>query len=133
MITTLACWPLSALVVATASVLVAARNFQSAWLMRSMGEEAYRHWYGQRLAETPIALYLLCLAGQTVLTLAVGAAVVGFSATRDDVPLVPLGIGMGIVAYGVAVLVFTLFSLWRSRRHRHYDAAHSAHDHTITR
>jgi len=38
----LAMWPLSAIVVATASVLVAARNFQSAWLMHSLGEEAYR-------------------------------------------------------------------------------------------
>ena len=38
----LAMWPLSAIVVTTASVLVAARNFQSAWLMRSLGEDAYR-------------------------------------------------------------------------------------------
>src|SRR5277367_3400300 len=34
----LSLWPLSAIVVATASVMVAARNFQSAWLMRSLGE-----------------------------------------------------------------------------------------------
>src|SRR5258707_7633975 len=39
----IAMWPLSAIVVSTASVLVAARNFQSAWLMRSLGEESYRH------------------------------------------------------------------------------------------
>ncbi len=36
---TLAFWPLPAIVISTTSVLVAARNFQSAWLMRSLGEE----------------------------------------------------------------------------------------------
>ena len=45
-------WPLSAIVVATASVLFAARNFQSAWLMRSLGEEIYRRWHVERVRET---------------------------------------------------------------------------------
>ena len=53
-----AIWPLLAIVTTTTSLLVAARNFQSAWLMRSMGEEAYRDWYVQRMAETRITLYL---------------------------------------------------------------------------
>lgn len=128
----LALLPLSAIVVATASVLVAARNFQSAWLMRSMGEERYRDWYIQRMAETPITLYLFCLAGNTLLTLVVGAAVVWFSATREYALLVPTGIGMGIIAYAVAVIVFTLYSLWRSRRRHRYDATSSINDHTIT-
>ena len=132
LVLSLAAWPLSAIIVSTASVLVAARNFQSAWLMRSMGEEAYRDWYVQRLSETPITLYLFSLAGNTLLTLAVGAAVVWFSATRDFVLLVPTGIGMGIIAYAVAVIVFTLLSLWRSRRRRRYDAVNSINDHTIT-
>src|SRR5947209_14742234 len=35
----LAFWPLPALVISTTSLLVAARNFQSAWLMRSLGEQ----------------------------------------------------------------------------------------------
>src|ERR1700748_841448 len=34
--------PVTAIAVCTLSLLVAARNFQSAWLMRSMGEENYR-------------------------------------------------------------------------------------------
>src|SRR5437762_3682919 len=42
LVTGLAMWPLSAIVVATASVLVASRNFQSAWLMHSMGEQIGR-------------------------------------------------------------------------------------------
>ena len=64
----LAFWPLSAIVVCTASVLVAARNFQSAWLMRSLGEEHYRDWHVERIQETRITLYLFCLAGNTLLT-----------------------------------------------------------------
>ena len=46
-------WPLSAIVVSTASVLVAARNFQSAWLMRSLGEEIYRRWHVERVRKQP--------------------------------------------------------------------------------
>ena len=41
-------WPLSAIVIATASVLVAAHNFQNAWLMRSLGEQNYSFWHVQR-------------------------------------------------------------------------------------
>src|SRR5215471_19414018 len=59
----LAFWPVSAIAVSTMSALVAARNFQSAWLMRSLGEEAYRQWHIQRMQETRVTLYLFCLAG----------------------------------------------------------------------
>src|SRR6266487_4255993 len=75
----LAFWPLPAIVISTTSVLVAARNFQSAWLMRSLGEHAYRDWHIQRIQETRITLYLFCLAGNTLLTAGVGAAVIYFS------------------------------------------------------
>ena len=118
MVLSLAMWPLSAIVVSTASVLVAARNFQSAWLMRSMGEEAYREWYLRRMVDSPVSLYLLCLAGNTLLTAAVGTALVVFSTTRDYVLVVPMGVGMGIIAYAVAVAFYTLLSVWRSRRRR---------------
>jgi hypothetical protein len=118
LIAALAMWPLSAIVVATASVLVAARNFQSAWLMRSMGEEAYRSWYVQRMSETRITLYLFCLAGNTLLTAGVGAALIVFSFRNEGAWLVPLGIGMGIIAYALAVVIFTLLSVWRLRRYR---------------
>ena len=57
-------WPLPAIVITTASVLVAARNFQSAWLMRSLGEDAYREWHVQRVRETRVTLYLFCLLGR---------------------------------------------------------------------
>ena len=108
----LAFWPLPAIVISTTSVLVAARNFQSAWLMRTMGEERYRDWYIERIQDTPIMLYLLCLAGNTVLSAAVGGAVIYFC--REA--LVPLGIGLGLVAYSGTVAFYTLLAIWRMRR-----------------
>jgi len=108
----LAAWPLSAIVVATASVLVAARNFQSAWLMHSLGEEIYRRWHVERVQETRVTLYLFCLAGNTLLTAGIGAALIYFSNLR----LVPFAIGMGMVAYAIAVAFYTLLAIWRIRR-----------------
>jgi hypothetical protein len=108
----LAFWPLPAVVISTTSVLVAARNFQSAWLMRSMGEQAYRDWHVARIQETRSTLFLACLAGNTLLTAAVGGVLIFFS----NMLLVPFGIGVGMVAYAGAVLVFTLFGIVRLRR-----------------
>ena len=105
-------WPLPAIVISTTSVLVAARNFQSAWLMRSLGEQMYRDWHIERVQETSVTLYLFCLFAQTALTGGVGAAVVYFS----DWKLVPLAIGLGIVAYALAVAFYTLLGIWRMRR-----------------
>src|SRR3954452_9705072 len=51
-------WPLPAIVISTTSVMVAARNFQSAWLMRSLGEHHYRDWHLDRLQETSMSLYV---------------------------------------------------------------------------
>jgi hypothetical protein len=108
----LALWPLPAIVVATASVLVAARNFQSAWLMHSLGEEVYRAWHIERVRETRVTLYLFCLAGNTLLTAGVGAALVYSS----NLQRVPFAIGMGMVAYAIAVAFYTLLAIWRMRR-----------------
>jgi hypothetical protein len=107
-----AAWPLSALVIATTSALVAARNFQAAWLMRTLGEEQYREWYVQRLRETPLPLYLFCLLSQTLLVAAIGAALMLFSG--GHLPTFP--IGLGIVAYAIAVVFYTSLALWRIRR-----------------
>ena len=112
MVVVLALWPLSAIVVATASVLVAARNFQSAWLMHSLGEDAYREWHVERVRETRVTLYLFCLAGNTLLTGGVGAVLIKFSEMR----LVPFAVGMGMVAYAIAVAFYTLLAVWRIHR-----------------
>ena len=107
-----ALWPLPAIVISTTSLLVAARNFQNAWLMRSLGEEPYRYWVVERLRETPMRLYLFCLLAQCGLVASIGAALMFFS----QLFLIPFAVGMGIVTYAVAVVLFTLLSLWRVRR-----------------
>lgn len=105
-------WPLPAIIIATTSALVAARNFQLAWLMRTAGEMNYRMWMVSKLDETPLSLFVFCLLAQTGLEAAVGGVLAWASGTR----LVPFGIGMGIVAYALTILVFTFISLWRNRR-----------------
>jgi hypothetical protein len=107
----LAAWPLPAIMLGTMSVLVAARNFQSAWLMRSMGEEAYRAWHIQRIQETQVTLYLFCLAGESGLIAALGAVIILFG---DSVVL--LGMGWGTVGYASAVAFYILLARWRLRR-----------------
>src|SRR5437867_13407710 len=109
---TFAAWPLCAITIATTSVLVAARNFQSAWLMRTLGEEGYRDWYVQRLQQTSLPLYLFCLLGQTLLTAGVGGVLMYFC----NGSLISFAIGLGIVAYALAVTIYTLLSVWRIRR-----------------
>src|ERR1700684_3504798 len=69
-------WPLTAIIVMTAGLLVAAHNFHAAWLMRTMGEAAYRDWFVERVAQTPISLYLASLCGETFLTALPGAALI---------------------------------------------------------
>lgn len=113
---TFAMWPLPAIVISTTSLLVAARNFQSAWLMRTMGEEHYRFFMAEQMGSTPFGLYLFCLGLQTTLFLVIGLALVFFG----DPMLVPFGIGMGMVAYAAAV---AFYSLLAARRHRHPPAS----------
>ncbi len=107
-----ALWPLPAIVIITTSLLVAARNFQSGWVMRSLGEERYRCWVAERLAQTSLRLYLFCLLAQTILLAGIGAALMYFS----NLFWVPFAVGMGIITYALAVTVYTLLSVWRLRR-----------------
>lgn len=109
-------WPLPAIVISTTSVLVAARNFQSAWLMRSLGEQLYREWHVERVQETSITLYLACLFGQTLLTAAVGAGVILATNGRHHDEPVALAIGLGIIAYAAAVAFYTLLGIVRMKR-----------------
>lgn len=106
-------WPLPAIIISTTSVLVAARNFQSAWLMHTSGEDNYREWFLDQLNAAHPGLFLFCLFAQSLLTGAVGAALIVFGGLDQ---LASLGIGMGIVAYAFAVTVYTLVALWRNRR-----------------
>lgn len=107
-----ALWPLPAIIIATTSILVAARNFQSAWLMRTLGEQNYRNFIAGQMERTPFGLYLVCLGLQTALYLAVGLALILSGQTQ----LVPFAIGVGIMAYAIAI---AFYSLLAARRHRH--------------
>ena len=105
-------WPLTAIIIITAGLLVAAHNFHSAWLMRSMGEEGYRRWFLEQISQTPLPLFVVCLLGETALTASVGAALVCCSGVESK----PFAIGLGILAYAAIILVYTSLSLWRLRR-----------------
>jgi hypothetical protein len=107
----LAACPSAAIMVSTMSVLIAARNFQAAWLMRSLGEEAYREWHVKHILKTALALYLSCLAGEIFSVAAVGAVIIFFGDS-----LVLLSVGWGIVGYGFAIAYFVLLARWRLGR-----------------
>jgi hypothetical protein len=107
-----ASWLLPAVILATASLLVAARNFQSAWLARSMGEEAYRQWLGERLAHTGRGLYVACIAAQAGLVGVVGAALVW----TNPLESLAAAVGLGVLSYALAVLIYPLLGarrIWR--------------------
>jgi hypothetical protein len=106
-------WPMVTIMFTTTSLLVAARNFQSAWLMRSLGEERYIHWMSDRIAEAPAGLFLFCLFAQAALFAGVGGALVWYC---GNLP-VPFAIGAGTVVYAVAVVFYNLLSFWKIRRH----------------
>lgn len=102
-------WPLPTVVITTTSLLVAARNFQSAWLMRTMGEMSYRLWMTERLHEARRRLFLGCVLAQAGLYVLVGAGLMYFSGWL----LVPFGVGMGMITYAFAVGIYTSLSVWR--------------------
>jgi len=109
-----AAFPVPAIMVATTSCLVAARNFQSAWIMRTMGEVQYSQWFSFQIYQTRPSLFLFCTLGQVLLTAGLGTALFLFS---HDL-LVPLAIGLGMIGYAAAVLIFTLLATWRILRNR---------------
>lgn len=106
----LALLPLAAIAVATTSVLVASRNLQSAWLMRVLGEHAYRAWIAARYRESRRGVFLVCLLLHAGLIALVGGALLAFG--RDQ--LVPLGIGLGIVTYALAIALYTALAMRRA-------------------
>ena len=77
-----------------------------------MGEDAFRHWFTERMAESRLPLYVTCLLGETGATALVGAGLVYWSDGESRA----FDIGCGIVAYAFIVLFYTLLSLWRLRR-----------------
>jgi hypothetical protein len=109
-----AVWPLPAVVISTTSLLVAARNLQGAWLMRSMGEQSYRQWHVERVQDANITLILGCLFGQTALIALIGAVVVALTDWQRQPVL--MGIGLGIIAYAGAVGFYSMLGIWKLRQ-----------------
>ena len=103
-------WPLAGLILVTTSLLVAARNFKSAWLMRALGESDYSMLVGDAMHRSSRWSYLISVFGETGLFAIVGGAVIASS----DWQLLPLAIGTGMVAYAVAVAFYSLLSVWRT-------------------
>lgn len=108
----IALWPLPAIMVSAMSLMVAARNFQSAWMMRSMGESAYSMFIHERLMAARPALFVFCISAQSLLTALIGLAVMYVTDERS----IAFAIGAGVVAYAFAVIFFSLLSIWRLRR-----------------
>jgi hypothetical protein len=102
--------PLPAIIISTTSLLVAARNFQGAWLMRVMGEYEYRIWMSERLVSGRRGLYIACLVAQCALVAFIGIVLIWYG-----VLLIPVGIGYGMLVFAIAVLFYSLLSLVRSR------------------
>lgn len=103
---------MAALVVVTTSMLVAARNFKSAWLMRALGETDYSLLVGEAMLRAGWRTYLVSLLGEAGLVGLLGAAV----AMTSQWPSPPLAVGFGMIAYAVAVVFYSVLTLWRSRR-----------------
>ena len=99
----LAMVPQVAIIVATTSLLVAARNFQTAWLARSMGERAYRNWLVERLTQTRKGLYLFCLFGHVLMFFTVGGVLIW----QGEPNQIVWAIGVGFIAYAMVVLFYT--------------------------
>jgi hypothetical protein len=106
--------PIAAVIIGTTSVLVAARNFQGAWLMRTMGEHNYRTWMSDRMREGRTGLHVICILAQVVLVAGIGAALVGIGEPAQ----LPFGVGVGVIGYAAAVLIYSLLGVWRSRARR---------------
>jgi hypothetical protein len=99
----IALWLLPAVILMTTSLLVAARNFQSAWLSRTMGEHAYRNWLADRLCETQRGLFFFCLGAQAAIHAGIGFALVFFGGRS----VVLMGMGIGCLGYAIVVPLFT--------------------------
>ena len=102
--------PFMAVLISVTSVLVAARNFQAAWVSRTMGEYEYRDHLETLFCRANKRLVLGCVWAQGLLYSAVGVAVVLLT---DD--LLAQAVGGGIVGFGVAIAVHSTHYYRRAR------------------
>ena len=105
-------YPEPAFVIITTSILVAARNFKGAWLMRTLGEARYRVWLSEASAGGSFRLQVFCLLGETALMAVVGFGILYFSRLSD----ITAAIGTGVIAYAIAVAFYSGLAMWKMRR-----------------
>ncbi len=105
--------PMLAVLLATISLLVAARNFKSAWLMRAMGETGYAMLVSDAMNHSSRRSFLASVFGETMLFALVGGLVV-FSSEWASLPQT---VGMGMIFYAAAVAFYSLLAVWRMWRH----------------
>ncbi len=104
--------PLLAVMLATVSLLVAARNFKSAWLMRALGETGYAMLVSDAMNHSRPRTYLASVLGETLLFALVGGLVVAFSEWESF----PQAVGIGMVFYAAAVAFYSLLACWKMWR-----------------
>ncbi len=102
--------PFLAVLMSVTSVLVAARNFQAAWVARTMGEYEYREHLETQFGRANKRLVLGCVWAQGLLYGAVGGAVVFLSSD-----LLAQAAGWGIVGFGLAIAVHSTHYYRRAR------------------
>jgi hypothetical protein len=105
--------PFAAVIIITTSLLVASRNLQWAWIMRNWGENNYRDWYAHQLTTTPLTLYLACLTGQSITVATLGLALL----ISSPLGSIPCAIGIGMLVYALAVLLYSSLAAYRIRHH----------------
>ncbi|MFA6564268.1 MAG: hypothetical protein WCV00_20365 [Verrucomicrobiia bacterium] len=102
--------PFLAVLISVTSVLVAARNFQAAWVSRTMGEYEYRDHLEALFCRANKRLVLGCVWAQGLLYGAVGIALAIL--TND---LLVQAVGGGIVGFGLAIAVHSTHYYRRAR------------------
>ena len=102
--------PFLAVLISVTSALVAARNFQAAWVSRTMGEYEYREHLEELFGRANKRLVLGCIWAQGLLYSAVGIAL----AVVTNDPLVQ-AVGGGIVGFGLAIAVHSTHYYRRAR------------------
>lgn len=102
--------PFVAVLISVTSVLVAARNFQAAWVSRTMGEYEFRDHLETQFSRANKRLVLGCVWAQGLLHGAVGVAVMLL--TND---LLAQAVGWGIVGFGLAIAVHSTHYYRRAR------------------
>lgn len=107
-----AMWPFAAIMISTINALVAARNFQNAWMMRTMGELNYSCFMREQITRSPRGLFQFCLVSQTFALFLVGSPLMLL--TPYDSVIFP--IGSGICGFALVQLAYVSFSVWRIRR-----------------